>query len=203
MSEQDFDAALIAAAFTLAAERGWARFSLADAARASGLSLAETRSRFPSKRALLARFGVLLDRAALAASPDEAPVRDRLFDLLMGRFDAMKPHRLGLRALGRHLPCDPALALYLACSTRRSMAWMLSAAGVETSGLRGALRVRGLIAVWLWGVRAFDGDESEDLSATMAAVDTALGRADEAAGWIAGRARGTADDVSAEDAAGG
>lgn len=184
MSEHDFDQALIGAAFRLAAESGWARLTVADAARAAGVSLAEARMRFPGKPALLARFGRSLDQAALSAVPNEGPVRDQLFDLLMSRFDAMKPHRDGIRALVRHLPCDPVTTLLLACATRRSMRWMLHAAGQPTSGLRGALRVQGLVAVWAWALRAFERDDSEDLASTMAALDTALGRAHTMALWI-------------------
>jgi AcrR family transcriptional regulator len=198
MSGQDFDHELIAAAFQRAAEVGWARLTIVDAARAARLALGEARTRFPGKLALLRRFGMMLDQAALAADSGEGSVRDRLFDLLMSRFDAMKPHREGLRALLRHVPGDPATALALGCATRRSMRWMLQAAGVSTAGLRGALRVRGLIAVWLWALRAFERDDSEDLSATMAALDTALGRVHQMAPWISG---GRPKDTEPEDQA--
>jgi AcrR family transcriptional regulator len=186
MSGPDFDQALIAAAFQRAAELGWTRLTIVDAARAAGLSVAEARARFPGKLALLLRFGVLLDQAALAAAPSDGPARDRLFDLVMSRFDAMKPHRSGLRALLRHLPGDPPLALLLGCATRRSMRWMLQAAGISTAGLRGGLRVRGMVAVWLWSLRAFEGDASEDLAPTMAALDTALRRVHAAGSWLGG-----------------
>ena len=129
MSEQDFDNALITAAFRLAAEVGWARVTVAEAARMAGLSLAEARVRFPAKHSLLLRFRQRLDQAALSAATGEGPVRDRLFDLLMCRFDGMKPHREGIAALLRLLPTDPATTLLLACSTRRGMRWMLHAAG--------------------------------------------------------------------------
>ena len=137
--------------------------------------------------------------------PAKARSRDQLFDLLMSRFDAMKPHREGSRALLRHLPCDPATALLLTCATRRSMRWMLHAAGQPTTGLRGALRVAGLVAVWTWTLRAFERDESDDLSATMAALDTGLQRAHAAAGWLAGERRAATtepdtDESMADDA---
>ena len=186
MSGPDFDQALIGAAFQRAAEVGWTRLTIVDAARAAGLSLAEARVRFPGKLALLRRFGAMLDEAALAAAPAEGPPRDRLFDLLMSRFDAMKAHRSGLRALLRHLPGDPALVVALSCATRRSMRWMLQAAGISTAGLRGELRVRGLVAVWLWALRAFERDATDDLAPTMAALDKALQRVHSAAGWLAG-----------------
>ncbi len=177
MSGSDFDTALITAAFQQAADVGWTRLSIVEAARAAGLSLNEARARFPNRIAVLRRFGILLDQAALASASSEGPVRDRLFDLLMSRFDAMKPHREGLRALSRHMICDPALALALGCATARSMRWMLQTAGVPTAGIRGRLRVRGLVAVWLWALRAFERDETEDLAPTMAALDLALSRA--------------------------
>jgi ubiquinone biosynthesis protein COQ9 len=205
MSGPDFDQALIAAAFQKAADVGWTRLTIVDAARAAGLSLAEARVRYPNKLALLRRFGAVLDAAALAAAPAEGPPRDRLFDLLMSRFDAMKPHRDGLHALLRHLPGDPALVVTLSCATRRSMRWMLQAAGISTAGLRGELRVRGLVAVWLWTLRAFDRDTTDDLAPTMAALDTALQRAHAAAGWLTGErkvatAEPEADASMADDA---
>jgi ubiquinone biosynthesis protein COQ9 len=200
MSGSDFDQALIAAAFQRAAEVGWTRLTIVDAARGADLSVAEARVRFPGKLALLRRFGVLLDQAALAAAPAEEPARDRLFDLLMSRFDAMKPHRSGLRALLRHLPGDPALALVLSCATRRSMRWMLQAAGISTAGVRGELRVRGLVAVWLWSLRAFERDATEDLAPTMAALDTALRRVHTAGAWLAGERKGAPAEPGEDDA---
>ncbi len=92
-------------------------------------------------------------------------------------------------ALLRALPAEPPMALLLALATRRSMRWMLEAADVPVSGVRGELRVKGLVAVWLWTLRAWRNDESEDLSATMAALDSALHRAEQAAEFLGRRAR--------------
>ena len=49
--------------------------------------------------------------------------------------------------------------------------------------------MKGLLAVWLWTIRAWRTDDSEDLSATMAALDAALRRAEQAAEWLGWRAR--------------
>jgi hypothetical protein len=187
MTDTEFDAALIAAAFRLAEEQGWLRVSVQAAALAGGLSLAVARGRFRTRLSILQRFGQLLDQAALTGMATEGPVRDRLFDLLMRRFDALQVNRGGVLALFRAVPCDPAAAMLLACEGQSSMRWMLQAAGVETTGILGTIRVRGLLAVWLWGVRAWRRDETQDLSTTMAAVDSALGRAESAAGWLQGR----------------
>ena len=92
-------------------------------------------------------------------------------------------------ALLRALPTEPCVAALLAAANRRSMAWMLEGAGISARGPLGRLRTRGLLVVWLAGVRAWRHDTSEDLSATMAALDRALTRAEQVEGWLACRRR--------------
>jgi hypothetical protein len=191
MDETAFDTELIASFFRLTAELGWRRVSVVAAARAAALPLDQARARFPGRAALLLRFGRMADQAALVEPPSDGSVRDKLFDLLMHRLDAFQAHRAGLLTLLRALPAEPPTALLLACATRRSMRWMLEAAGVGTQGLRGALRVRGLVAVWLWTLRAWERDDSADLSATMAVLDAALRRAEQAASWLSGAGAST------------
>jgi ubiquinone biosynthesis protein COQ9 len=188
MDDDAFDYALIGAAFALAAEQGWRRMSISAAARAAGLPLPRARARFPGRAALLLRFGRLADQAALAEVPAEGSVRDRLFGLLMRRIDTLQAHRAGVLSLMHALPFEPLTAVLLACATRRSMRWLLEAAGADVSGLSGELKLRGLVAVWLWTLRAWERDESADLSATMAALDAALRRAEQAAQWLHGEA---------------
>jgi len=62
MDDAEFDRALIAAAFQVAAEQGWRRLSVATAARAGGLPLPRARERFPGRAAILVRFGRLADQ---------------------------------------------------------------------------------------------------------------------------------------------
>jgi hypothetical protein len=191
MTDEEFDASLVTAAFSLAETEGWRKLSAAAAARYAGLDLARTRARFSGRAAILKRFGALADAHARAGAPAEAAldagalqadsVKDRLFDILLRRFDFLQMHRAGVIALFRSVPLEPALGAWLAAETLRSMGWMLEGAGVSSGGMRGEIRKRGLAAVWAWGIRAWLRDESEDLSATMAAIDTALLRAEQIA----------------------
>jgi hypothetical protein len=54
------------------------------------------------------------------------------------------------------------------------MGAMLEAASIASDGLSGAARQNGLIAIHYAVSRVFDKDESQDLSATMAALDRRL-----------------------------
>jgi AcrR family transcriptional regulator len=165
---------MLDAALALAADRDWAGIGLAEIAHHAGLPLAEAFAACRSKLALLAALTRRLDGAALAGTPEaEGLPRERLFDLLMRRFDVLQPHRRALRSMLRGSLGDPA-ALLAAPALLRSMAWMLEAAGIATSGWRGALRVHVLAGVYLSVLRVFLDDESADLAATMAALDRRL-----------------------------
>ena len=89
--------AIIAATLQLAAEKPWSEIPLAEIAAASGLSLIELYRLFPSKLAILDALARRTDAAVLAApaDADDAP-RDRLFDVLMRRFDALVPYKPAL-----------------------------------------------------------------------------------------------------------
>ncbi len=184
MTDEEFDEALVASAFTLATSSGWGAVSPAAAAREAGLKLERARTRFPNAQAILLRFGQLADTQALTDALDSGPVRERLFDVVMRRFDALQQHRSGILALLDSLPLDPGTALVLAGATGNSMGWMLEAAGVPAAGWRGALASQGMVGVWLYTLRAWRSDESPDLSGTMAALDRALTRAEQVAGWL-------------------
>ncbi len=186
MDDTEFDRVLIAAAFARAGQHGWRRLSVVQVARDVGLPLDRARARFPGTAAVLMRFGLMADQAALSGVSMDGSERDRLFDMVMRRVDVLQAHRAGVLALLRWLPTRPVTAALLSAANLRSMAWMLEAAGVPATGLLGVLRAEGMLAVWLWTVRAWRDDESDDLPATMAALDRALDRAEQAEASLSG-----------------
>ena len=202
MDDKQFDAALVSAAFNQAGLTGWPGLSIVEAARSAGLPLDRARERFPGPAAVLMRFGVIADAAALAEPATEATPRERLFDLLMRRFDVLQQHRAGMLALLRVLPLDPLTSLALGAATARSMGWMLETAGIPASGVRGRVQANGLVGVWLYALRAWKDDDNADLSVTMAALDKALDQAERVSGWLGGpsssAADNPADDVMAD-----
>ena len=184
MNDSEFDAALVTAVLADAGLQGWRGVSVVEAARDAGLDLARVRLRFPSKLAVLMRFGTIADQAALADVPAVGAMKDRLFDMIMRRLDVHQAHRAGVLAVLDAAMLDPALALFLSGLSSRSMGWLLEGAGLSSAGLRGMLRTQGLLGVWIWSVRTWREDDSADLSATMTAVDKALDRAGQLAAYI-------------------
>ena len=183
----------------MAAAEGWRNVSVARAARDAGLDLGQARSRFPFRGMILARLGLMADEAALAGAPADGPSRERLFDMVMRRFDLLQQHRDGVLAVLAAMPGNPLLAMFLADATRRSMAWMLEGAGIEATGLRGGLRVQGMLAIWTYVTRAWRDDQSADLGGTMAALDKALERAEQVEAWFSSGGKTSADEPTATD----
>ena len=172
---------IVATALELAALQGWRHTTLGDVAAAAKLPLGEVLAVYPSKTAIVSAFSREIDAAVLAGDEPEIagqPPRDRLFDVIMRRFDALAPHRDAVRAIAGATVCDPASALCGAFTFRRSMAAMLEAARIGTSGLAGLLRVKGLAAVYLVVLRVWLDDDSEDMAKTMAALDKRLRQAE-------------------------
>ncbi|MDE0943448.1 MAG: helix-turn-helix domain containing protein [Alphaproteobacteria bacterium] len=171
---------IIGAAMKLAGVQGWRDTTMADIADAAGITLVELRQLYGSKTAILAGLIRQTDDIVLAGSGAdmvEEPVRDRLFDVIMRRLDALAPYRSGIAAVARDLPRDPtALACLAAGPGRRSLQWMLEAARIQPWGLAAPLQIKGLGLVYASVLRVWLSDEGEDLSKTMAALNKALGR---------------------------
>ena len=168
---------IIDAALACIAQQGWRRLSLADIAAEAGMPILRVYRLFSSKPAILCGFFRRIDETVLAAplegEPDERP-RDRVFDLLMRRFDALQPYRAALDVLARELPTDPLAALAAGAALLRSMRWMLEAAGISGEGLGGVVAVKLTAAAYLATLRVWRRDDSPDLAPTMAALDRRL-----------------------------
>jgi len=165
---------LITAALELASERGWRRLGMAEIAAAARLSLEETYAIARSKHAILGALRRQIDEAMLAGGVAGGDVpRDRLFDVLMRRLEALRPYRAGLRTILRESVGSPAL-LGILPGLLRSMGWTLTAAGLPASGCRGRLARRLLAAIYVSVLPTFFRDESRDLGSTMAVLDKRL-----------------------------
>ena len=164
----------------LAAVQGWRDTTMMDIAEGAGLTLLEMRGLFASKTAILAGLIRQTDDIILRDDGGDMagePVRDRLFDVIMRRLDALANYRVGLAAVARELPRDPcALACLAAGPGRRSLQWMLEAARIQPWGLAAPLQQKGLGLVYLSVFRVWLNDDGDDQAKTMAALDKALGR---------------------------
>jgi AcrR family transcriptional regulator len=178
---------IVAAFLTLLAETPFEEIGLADIAGGAGVTLAQLRGEFSSTLAILAAHIKTVDRAVLAedlSDMAEEPARERLFDVLMRRLEALEPHRDAVRSLLRSARRSPPFALALNGLAVRSQKWMLTAAGINASGPRGAIRAQGLAVLFASVLRTWVNDEDSGHARTMAALDRALARGQRFGGLI-------------------
>jgi len=178
---------IVAAFMALLAERPMEEIELGEIAARAGVSLADLRNAFSSKLAILAAYSKEIDRRVLAGIDaeltDEEP-RERLFDVLMRRIDALKPDKAAIRSLVRSASRNPPLALALNAIAVRSQQWMLTAADIPAAGPRGQLNAQGLALLFASVLRTWLNDDDPGLARTMSALDRALARGQRAVGLV-------------------
>ncbi|MCC0003987.1 MAG: TetR/AcrR family transcriptional regulator [Methylobacteriaceae bacterium] len=172
---------IVDALMDLAAEQDFGDITLSMIAERAGLSLADFRDCFPSKGAVLAAFNRRIDRVVLdGATADMADetTKERLFDVLMRRFDALAPYKAAVESIAAWARREPLAAAQLNRIVVNSMRFMLEAAGVDTEGPVGALKLQGLALAWARLVNVWLADEDPGMAATMAELDRTLRRGD-------------------------
>jgi AcrR family transcriptional regulator len=183
MVQAKVQARIVEAMMTLAAERRFEDVSLEAIAERAGVTLATLRSAYDTRLDILAAFVRGIDERVLGGIDrelaGEAP-RERLFDVMFSRLEALGPYRKAIANIGRAARRDPALALALGGIATASMGWMLTAAGIPATGGRGLLRAQGLACVYARVMRVWIDDDDPGLAKTMAALDKRLREAERA-----------------------
>jgi len=178
---------LARAALSLAASGTWRDVTLAKLAHAS------TRPVSDFYGASLGEAADCVEEAfdrAIADNMDQLDpsqsVRDRLFELIMRRFEAMEPHRKAVLAMEQGVDRDPTLLAVAHQRHVRCARWVLALAGLEADGMTGQARAQGLGVIIGQARAAWRGDDAGDFAKTMASLDKNLRRAEEMFGRWAG-----------------
>ena len=153
-----------------------AKAAKADAALAGRL--------FPDQSGLIEQGLSDRDEAILLRLADDfdddpdSGVREKILEGLIARYEDYTPIKEAIRHLNRAAVRDPALAGVLIRCLNTASRKLLNLAGVNTGGIAGLLRVKGLSGVALSCQREWFGDTSPDLAATIRVLDKRLKQAE-------------------------
>ena len=195
---------LISLAFLLVAERGWCRFSFTELARRAGVPLARVYAELPSRGALLRGLGRRLDAQMFEleqAELDGMTPRERVFELVMRRLDAMAPYKEGLRAVAQAVPRDPALLLAAGCNVGLLSRRLLDATETANGPAVAAVARRVIGMIYVRTFRVWLDDATPDMARTLAELDRRLQQAEEVARWVRGLGRSRPSDAPTATAA--
>tara|TARA_X000000950_G_scaffold140640_1_gene174511 strand:+ start:7415 stop:8098 length:684 start_codon:yes stop_codon:yes gene_type:complete len=198
------------AAWVMLADHAPRAIHIDDVADAAGVAPAAARAVAGSITALILHKLHRLDRQAvletLADIEDagDVPVRDKIIEALMHRFEVYAPYRRQIAQLDTAARRDPALGLRLLDSLVLVTRMLLRMAGDDLAGFQGEARVRGVAGVALVVARVWQDDDTPDLATTMKEIDRRLTTAEEWGRTLRVLGDGHApDEDPEEDMAGG
>jgi len=133
---------------------------------------------------VLGKMAALDDQAVLESFADiedagAIPIREKILEALMHRFEVYAPYRVQIQALNRAARGRPDLALALGLGLQSVTRRMLAMAGDHCDGWRGLMRVKGVVGVVMVVARVWMKDDSPDLAPTMEELDRRLQQAGE------------------------
>ena len=105
-------------------------------------------------------------------------VREKIFEGLIQRFEAYRPHKAAIRALNAASVSNPKIALIMVNRLNHAMAQLLEVTGGGGVGLIGKMRAKGLTGVCLTVLKDWLRDETPDLSETTRLLDQRLKQAE-------------------------
>jgi hypothetical protein len=183
---------LATTALRLAASGGWAAVDLPAVAAAAVTPLSELQgvAGTPRLAALIDRW---LDATVASAALDlTASPRERLFEALMRRLEAMEDHRAGVLAWREGLARDPSLWAQAAHSRMATARWVLACTGLDGGVVREAQAIV-VAGILLRAERGWVQDSDGSFTRTMASLDRDLREAErrmqQIEGWLRPRAR--------------
>jgi len=170
----DISQKLITAAFELALTTGWRSLGMKDIAIQAKVPLPDALKIYASKDALLDAVMDQVDQLALAEAKnfqDQDTVKDKLFALLMARFDALSPNREAIACIVRDTLCNPlrnpGMIMCRLPRILQSMALMLETVNIDSRGLMGLVKTKALGLIFANALRVWLHDQTDDLGPTM------------------------------------
>jgi AcrR family transcriptional regulator len=167
----------IDALMALVEEQGWRDVELPAVAERAGMKLSALRDLFPSKGAMLAGFARMIDHQVIdGANPDlmGEPAKERMFDLVMRRLDAMTPYKGALVELRKVVRRDAAMAAALNQSGLNSWRYLLGSVGIPVEDETGMLKIQGSVLLMARVADVWLDDDDPALAKTMSRLDKEL-----------------------------
>ena len=173
-----------AAALAILCKKPLAEISHEDIAQASGHDVNLIKELFIEVRHAIDHGLGDVDDKAFEALRNElgqdanTGLRDRILEAAIVRLEAHNPHKTAIAKLSKAAACDPALAIMLARRLNTASKTALEIAGVNTSGLKGILLVKGFSGVMLSCQKTWLDDEDDGLMVTIRTLDERLSQAE-------------------------
>lgn len=175
---------LVETCLKLAESRAWDQLSIKQIAKAAKIQLRDANSSFSAMEDFLpaiVEFITAETQSAIGKPLSKGTPHDRLFEVMMARFDVLQHHREAICNIIAAVKNNPRLMPFLLKAQADAMHATLKLAGINQSTGRNCAATLGLMAVHAATLHAWERDNSKDMSKTMAKLDQYLRYAEKAA----------------------
>ena len=138
-------------------------------------------SNIKSKKDLLKHINQYFDDLILVKikSVEKSTPKDMIFEIFMLRFDLLNCYRSSIEKIFKAFKYNPKNFIILIPSFINSIEIMAKSSNIETKGIVGTMKVKGLMVIYFSTFLTWVKDESISLDKTMTALDRYIEKAEQ------------------------
>ena len=160
-------------------KRSWHSIKIDEVYNKININKKNLQNKIDNKRDLLRNINHYFDFKLhnITDSIDQSTRKDMIFEIIMMRFDILQIYRKPIIKIFEFFKKKPQELVFLLPSLIESMILMTGLAKIPIVGIKGNLKVQGLLAIYFLSFLVWSKDNSESLEKTMTSLDSHLDRA--------------------------
>ena len=160
-------------------KRSWHSIKIDEVYKKININKKNLQNKVDNKRDLLRNINHYFDfmLRKTADSVDQSTNKDMIFEVIMMRFDILQIHRKPMIKIFEFFKKKPQELVFLLPSLIESMISIAGLAKIPIVGMKGNLKVKGLLIIYFSSFLVWAKDNSESLEKTMTLLDNHLDRA--------------------------
>lgn len=174
---------LIKASFKIIEEIGWNKFSLILLSKNNGISINKVKFYFRRKLDVLISFSKMIDEEIISEINlqefEENSVKDNLFELIMLRFEKLRPYKKCLIILIDELKTKPIILKKIMLTILDSFKIFLLVSKAKENFIIDFFKIHIIFLIYTFIFRIWLKDDSEDMNKTMVELDKRLSQVEQ------------------------
>ena len=160
-------------------KKSWNSIKLEEICKKSKINKKKLQRKIDSKLDLLSNINRYFDLQLTNTSKtvDQSSHKDMIFELMMLRFDILQNYRKSIIRIFNAFKRKPQELLLLLPSFIESMVVITRMAKIPISGLKGNLKIKGLLVIYFLSFLVWTKDNCDSLEKTMKSLDNYLNNA--------------------------
>lgn len=168
---------IIEATLEVLTQTSWDVLTMEELAAKLSITPIQLYAHFPTRCDLLKGIVQFIDDKMLELyqeGNEDLTLQEKLFDIIMCRFEVMETYKKSLKNIILTIWRDPISFPSGVFSGLHSMGIILGAVGVPIEGIKGKLNIKILSFFYLYTLKFWFDDETQDMAKTLAHVDKGL-----------------------------